>query len=535
MLQFSATLYTTTARLTPRSSWRFAALIANNSSTAVTSEHSAASAKEDDTTKFAEIQNISQKEKQQSKKAGIRTKFYTLSEKRWSSESDTIFSKKFQAAKSINDLLDLALLQNLSVNNALKLISSITNQINSGKSQLANIETDKRFIHLRKIVKDGSEIRTSDDLSQYSDLSTPAMIEVMTALREQGKRHTPLLRMLSYNIVKYNITLSMKQSAALLYSMAILNFPDKILLEKITSDLLKCIPKGTNVGTNRSILTSLGFLRYKNEEVLNAFCNTFFKESINYKFHDYSSILQTFAALQYKSESASSLIKNFTEQLDPFYTSAAEWLDIVWALAVLDAIRPRHIEFVLDPTFMERLIGSSKLSVSKKLKLLNINAIAQYVLKDYKGSFLDKDSEVFNVPLNRAKEKQVYIDALLETLTKLLPSQSYFKTDLNTNMGFLLDAECRIDDQNKFINVEDWNEQSKNVKRIAIMVHDYHDYCRGQKDLVGSTYLYTQLLKARGYHLITISYENFSIQDKIDKRINYLKQCMNNAQKIKFI
>lgn len=69
------------------------------------------------------------------------------------------------------------MLQNLSINNALKLISSITNQINSGKSQIANIETDDRFIHLRKIVKN-DDIKRSDDLSQYSDLSTPAMIEV---------------------------------------------------------------------------------------------------------------------------------------------------------------------------------------------------------------------------------------------------------------------------------------------------------------------------------------------------------------------
>lgn len=81
----------------------------------------------------------------------------------------------------------------------------------------------------------------------------------------------------------------------------------------------------------------------------------------------------------------------------------------------------------------------------------------------------------------------------------------------------------------------EFNNNEYNHFRIAIVVHDYHDYCRGQKDLVGSTYLYTQLLKARGYDLIMISYENFSIQDKIDKRINYLKQCMSNVQKIKSI
>lgn len=46
---------------------------------------------------------------------------------------------------------------------------------------------------------------------------------------------------------------------------------------------------------------------------------------------------------------------------------------------------------------------------------------------------------MFNdVPLVRAKVKQVYIDALSETLTKLFPSSSYFKTNVDTNMGFLL-------------------------------------------------------------------------------------------------
>lgn len=58
---------------------------------------------------------------------------------------------------------------------------------------------------------------------------------------------------------------------------------------------------------------------------------------------------------------------------------------------------------------------------------------------------MNKDSEVFNnIPLVRSKEKQMYIDALSETLTKLLPSSSYFKTNLNTNMGFLLGKHFNI-------------------------------------------------------------------------------------------
>lgn len=61
------------------------------------------------------------------------------------------------------------------------------------------------------------------------------------------------------------------------------------------------------------------------------------------------------------------------------------------------------------------------------------------------------------------------------------------------------------------------------------MVYDYHDYCKGQNDLVGTTYLYTKLLKARGYDLISLSYKNFSAEDNIKKRAIYLKNCMNNV------
>lgn len=56
-------------------------------------------------------------------------------------------------------------------------------------------------------------------------------VKVIARLREQGKRHTPLLRLLSYNIVKYNVKLNLKQCASLLYSMAVLNFPDMVCIE----------------------------------------------------------------------------------------------------------------------------------------------------------------------------------------------------------------------------------------------------------------------------------------------------------------
>lgn len=81
----------------------------------------------------------------------------------------------------------MALLPNLSELDALMLISQITNKMNSGKSQMANIETDQRFIQLRKMVKANNQTKNIDvsfnnDLLQYTQLSTPAMITVSIIL-----------------------------------------------------------------------------------------------------------------------------------------------------------------------------------------------------------------------------------------------------------------------------------------------------------------------------------------------------------------
>lgn len=137
---------------------------------------------EDESSKYSEIQKNILKKETQSKFKEIESRInINLPE----ISQNNNFTKNFQAAKSVNDLLDIATLSNLSVPNALKLMSRIMNEINSGRSQMTNIETDKRFIHLRKMVKTNNRTKanieiSSDDLSQYSQLSTPAMISVST-------------------------------------------------------------------------------------------------------------------------------------------------------------------------------------------------------------------------------------------------------------------------------------------------------------------------------------------------------------------
>lgn len=86
----------------------------------------------------------------------------------------------------------------------------------------------------------------------------------MTTLSHKKRRSTPLLRSLAYNICRSTTKLDVKQSADLLYSMNMLNFPEPVLLERIGNDIIEVL----NTNNDRSavvgsILTSIGLMRYK--------------------------------------------------------------------------------------------------------------------------------------------------------------------------------------------------------------------------------------------------------------------------------
>lgn len=87
----------------------------------------------------------------------------------------------------------------------------------------------------------------------------------MSSLAQKQRRSTPLLRSLAFNMARQTEKLNVKNCADLLYAMAVLNFPDDMLLEKTCEDLCECVTSNQKPAVIGSILTSLGLLRYKNK------------------------------------------------------------------------------------------------------------------------------------------------------------------------------------------------------------------------------------------------------------------------------
>lgn len=120
-------------------------------------------------------------------------------------------------------------------------------------------------------------------------------------------------------------------------------------------------------------------------------------------------------------------------------------------------------EFISRRDFLEKLVIERKgvLSPTMKMKLLNINGYAKTIVKDYKGSLLQQDSTIFDVPLVHNKEKQKVINGMLESLKSLLSLESYVRTNANTSMGFVIDAECCFDSKGNPIAMDKADKSCK--------------------------------------------------------------------------
>lgn len=111
------------------------------------------------------------------------------------------------------------------------------------------------------------------------------------------------------------------------------------------------------------------------------------------------------------------------------------------------------------------------LTPTMKMKLLNINGYAKTILTDYKGSVLPPDSTIFDVPLVHNKEKQKVVNGMLESLKSLLSLESYVKTNVDTSMGFVIDAECCFDPKGNPIAMD---KADSTCKRYVL-------YCKTRK------------------------------------------------------
>lgn len=461
-------------------------------------------------------------------------------------------------AKTVNGLLSVSESSGpLSRKHALKIVSTLAEWSSINRAKIAEFENDARFLRVCRVLgrtmgKDGnasggsgnenngpkriSGFRT-DDLNTVlgvagddeaakliASISLPQMVKVMSTLAQRKRRSTPLLRSLAFNISSTTEQLDLKQSADVLYAMATLNFQDSVLAAKICSDIQTALPKNTEksavVG---SILTSLGILKYRDLDIMEALTQWTLKFSEICRPQDISALFITSAILNFKSSFIDDVSKKLTTSIvGADFQKCNDWLNHVWSLAMLGLVSHEQLTSVLSANFVEKLEADRNgLSPTSKMKLLNLNAYAQHLACDYKGTLLPEDSAVFRVPLAHSKSKQILINGMLDALKSLLPASNHLKSLHDSKMGFLIDALCLFDHKRNPLPVD---KENPNAIKIALMVVDFHDVCHGtHRSASGITNLSFDLLEKSGYKVIPVPYNEFNTSDKLLKRVQYLE------------
>lgn len=356
---------------------------------------------------------------------------------------------------------------NISRTHALKIVSILAEWSTINKVKLSEFENDPRFIKLCRILgrsvnkPNTNNISTkkiggfrTDDLNTVlgvtgddeaakliASISLPQMVKVMSSLAQKRRRSTPLLRSLAYNISSNSTILDLKQCADLLYAMAILNFPDSILTGRICTDLHSGLEKNKDkpavVG---SILTSLGLLKHRDLDALEALSSWILRNYEICRPTDISALFLTLAALNYPTTKSIEMKDKLVDVLDQKdLKKSSDWLAHVWALVVLQFAKPNHIESVLSKEYLDQLALETNgvLSPTSKMKLLNIVSTAKYLMSDYKGSLV-VNASIDDLPITHSKEKQALVNGMLDALRSLVSKSNFIQTHLDTKMGFVI-------------------------------------------------------------------------------------------------
>ncbi|XP_050678006.1 FAST kinase domain-containing protein 4 [Leptidea sinapis] len=453
---------------------------------------------------------------------------------------------QISSATDINTLLHVAESPVVSRRHALKMVSVLSEWSSSNRVKLSEFEKDPRFLKLCRILARTPSSQAMSSLTMAEDLSTvlgitgddeaarlianlslAQMIKVMKALQQKGRRSTPLLRALSYNISKQPDNIDLKRSADLLFSMAALNFPDPVLLDRICSDVISNLPSNTDKpAVVNSIMVSLGLLRYRHEDVLSALVDWMQRNKDVCRPGDIASAVTTLATLNFLPPNSDSFIESATTLKEDEMAKVLSWLDLVFSLLILEKAEQHHLTSTLKPDFIDKLLSTGEISIPSRRKLMAIDAYLGLKFPSA-GPRLAEDISV-GVPIVYTKEKALYVQSIMDTFKNLVSAETFMRKECNSGMGFLYDAEFAVDSKCHPVPLKK-AENDKSVHRIAVLALDYHDMTRKVPAHCGLYTLYTNLLQLKGFKVLHIPYTEYNPKDKLVSRVQYVEKRLKET------
>ncbi|XP_031633340.1 FAST kinase domain-containing protein 4 [Contarinia nasturtii] len=470
------------------------------------------------------------------------------------------FASSLTAATTVSEVLELSE-KNVNQKNAMGILTKLSMLTASKKAVVTDYENDYRFLKICQIlskspssggfqkvkpsvpsyaIKKSAQVEMvlgvagDDEASELvKTLSLSQKVRVFSSLARKKTRSIVVLKALALSICFDAANMNLKECSDLLFAMNSLNFIDDMLLTRVANDIGVGLPNNVNkMAVVGSIITSVGILKFRDTKLLDNLLKHVVAQHNLCRPKDLASFILTLAQVNYRPQNVADISSTLIPKISKSDLWIGEWLDHVWALCVLDLYESSHLESVLCPQFLEQFLREQKtedLLPAQKMKILNINAVAKHFATEYNGPYLDPKSPVNNCRFGYRKSKKILVQGLLDTLTNLFTSTSYIRTSYDMNLGFIIDAECVLSENRTPLAIE---SEIKNASRVAFMVLDYYDICKGEeKQPNGIQALTIKLLEKNGYNVLLVPHYEFSTSDKVLKRVQYLDSKLKNILK----
>lgn len=274
-------------------------------------------------------------------------------------------------ATTVNDLLQLSE-KGLNQQNAMSILTKLSVWTASNKANVKTFESDYRFLKLCRTLSKAPitnniqnvihkeqqksaelemvlSIAGDDEASKIIEsLPLPQKVRVFSSLARKKSRSIPVLRTLASTISAHPSKMDLKECSDLLYAMVTLNFVDEMLLSRISIDINEKLDKNADkTAVVGSIVTSIGFLKYKEPVLLDNLIKWIIDKQELCRPKDLSSLILTLALVNHQSKCVDDAKAELLPKISQDDLSCNEWLDFVWALSVLELHQPKHLETVL--------------------------------------------------------------------------------------------------------------------------------------------------------------------------------------------
>lgn len=401
-----------------------------------------------------------------------------------------------------------------------------------------------RLLHHSDLFDEDFLSKVEDRLLELmKDMNIVELHKVLLCFSQLNRRATPILKAISYHINQRSNKLDIKQLINTLFALNVLTFPDSVLLEKLSSDLLTEIPKISKPQLMSTLLISIGQLSWRDKNLLEA-CSEWLMKNIDIcRSQELAAYIITLAKVNYYPTEIDKIFQLILSQFsEKNIENKKVWLDIVWSLAILKKATADHLATVLKPSFYQSLIESDSYhSNISKLKLLNIQSVA-VIEHPLNPMLVGVDKHKFDYKQTKKDDEKQLSKSVLLALSDFIPVGKYMVVYQDTSMGNFIDAEFIVDVNGKPQAIEMYGVRSglsnickplpDNFFRIALITWDFKDFTLDNQELKGINALYVRLLKKIGYSVVEIPHTEYSDKLTPVKKVQYLqKKILQTIQK----